>query len=266
MARPPDPRYASGSGPVSRRQVLRNKLGAPLVNPLALQRLKRMRALQTLGKPLEQLMQAGQGGAPRAPGALGLTAAVLLATGGVGLLLAWLQSSQALALASVAALTGSLVAGLARARRAQRAPPVFAVGAAFDAPSLRKLDTVLEAVAPDVGEEIFGRLLALKASLARMADMLPRADGDEHFTLDDKLYVVECVRRYLPDSIEAYLLVPPAQRTTSVLEDGRSARDVLREQLALLQAELDRREDKLGRSAAEGLMRQQRFLKAKAGN
>jgi len=264
MAQPPDPRYASGSGPVNRRQVLREKLAAPRVNPLALQRLRRTQALQTLGIPLEQQMQAGQGGALRAPGALGMTAAVLLAAGSVGLLLAWLQSSQALALAGAAALAGSAAAAIARARRAQQNAPVFEAGAAFGVPSLRKLDSALEAVAPDVGEEIFARLLALKASLVRMAGMLPRAGGDEHFTLDDRLYVVECVRRYLPDSLQAYLLVPPTQRTAGVLEGGRSARGVLQEQLTLLQAELDRREDKLGRSAAEDLMRQQRFLKAKA--
>lgn len=264
MAEPPESRYASGTGPVNRRQVLREKLSVPLVNPLALQRLQRTRALQTLGVPLEQQLQPGRGNALQAPGALGLTAAVLLAAGGVGLLLAWLQASPALALAGAAALAGSAAAAIAGARRAQHKAPVFAAGAAFDAPSLRRLDTALEAVATDVGEEIFARLLALKSSLVRMAEMLPRAGGDEHFTLDDRLYVVECVRRYLPDSLQAYLLVPPAQRTAGVLEGGRSAREVLHEQLTLLQAELDRRADKLGRSAAEDLMRQERFLKAKA--
>jgi len=257
-----DINYVKGSGPVNRRHVLRDKLAEPRVNPLALKRLHKSRALQTLGVPLEQQLLAPRG-RERGPGKTGVAMAVLLAAGGVGLLLAAVQSSIAMAAGGGAALAGATALAVLRARRAPAAPAAMAAPA-FDAESLRKLDIALEQVAPEVGDEIFRQLLALKATLARVAAMLPQVSADENFTVDDRLYVIECVRRYLPDSLQAYLRVPAAQRTGELLERGKSARGVLQEQLAMLQAELDKREGKLGRSAAEGLMQQQRFLESKA--
>ncbi len=257
-----DSNYVKGSGPVNRRQVLRDKLVEPRVNPLALKRLHKSRALQTLGVPLEQqlLMPRGK---ERGPGKSGIAMAVLLAVGGVGVLLAAVQASLVMALGGGAALAAAGGVAVLRARR-EPAAPVSMAGPAFDAESLRKLDIALEQVAPEVGDEVFRQLLALKATLARVAAMLPQVSADENFTVDDRLYLVECVRRYLPDSLEAYLRVPAAQRTSGLLESGKSARAVLQDQLVMLQSELEKREGKLGRSAAEGLMRQQRFLESKA--
>jgi hypothetical protein len=76
------------------------------------------------------------------------------------------------------------------------------------------------------------------------------------------LYVRELVRRYLPDTLTAFLQVPAAQRDTPGT-DGRSALVLLGEQLGLLQSELSRREALLVQVSTEALQQQQRFLQAK---
>ena len=72
------------------------------------------------------------------------------------------------------------------------------------------------------------------------------------------------LRRYLPDSLHAYLMVPKDQRSAQVLERGETAVSLLLGQLKLLGAELDKREKKLTKSKAENLLKQQRFLESKS--
>lgn len=105
-------------------------------------------------------------------------------------------------------------------------------------------------------------LAEFKQLVARIARHPQSASTDEFFTVEDRLYVVECVRRYLPDSLQSYLAVPRSQRAVA-LADGGSAESLLASQLDLLRSELEQREAKLARSAAEQLVRQQRFLQSK---
>ena len=73
----------------------------------------------------------------------------------------------------------------------------------------------------------------------------------------------ECLRRYIPDTLDAFLRVPATQRKTQLLDGQASAQALLLDQLSALQEEVTLREKKIGRSAAEGLMKQNRFLEAK---
>ena len=86
---------------------------------------------------------------------------------------------------------------------------------------------------------------------------------DEHFRPEDRLYVNECLRRYLPDSLQAYLAVPAGQRALP-LADGQTAQDLLLGQLTPLHQELLDREAKLAGQASAALLRQQRVRTAKA--
>ena len=87
--------------------------------------------------------------------------------------------------------------------------------------------------------------------------------SDEHFTQDDRMFLVECLRRYIPDSLEAYLRVPhrapqPGPVTARLIGGRRFANNWI-----LLQDEIEKRGKKIGRSAAEDLLKQQRFLESK---
>jgi len=76
--------------------------------------------------------------------------------------------------------------------------------------------------------------------------------------------VIEAIRRYIPDTLSAYLQVPPAQRALPGPLAAPSADQLLLTQLALLQSELEQRERLLHAGSVEPLLRQQRFLQAKA--
>ena len=133
----------------------------------------------------------------------------------------------------------------------------------FDAQALRRIDEAFEATAADVAEPMLAALLSLKAAAVRMAQALGSAPVDGDFTLEDWMYVIESLRRYIPDTLGAYLQVPALQRAAPSAEVP-SANDLLLSQLALLQSELEQREQRLHGSAVEALRRQQRFLQSKA--
>ena len=82
---------------------------------------------------------------------------------------------------------------------------------------------------------------------------------------EESLYLREAVRRYIPDSINSCLQVPQKDRATLVIDGSKPALDLLQDQLQMIQQQLDTREAKLTQIAGEALLRQQRFLAAKAG-
>lgn len=267
-------RFASSSGPVNRRTV-RQPLEVsppPQAHASLRQRMAQVQARHRLGQPLSQRLAVGGSNRLRgATPAASVGAAGALALGGVGLLLAGLQASWLLGAASVG-LTG-LAAGLWMVARRQSAASSLAeqpLLPLFDATALAKLDEVLHHLASEMTEAQLAPLRSLTDTLERMAPLMRRVGVNEQFTQEDHFYVTECVRRYLPDTLQAYLQVPRHSRSQPApasLDAGSgpapSADELLATQLALLQTELGRREKALTSASTEALQKQQRFLKAK---
>ena len=270
----PSQRFASSSGPVNRRTV-RQPLEVsppPQAHASLRQRMAQVQARHRLGQPLSQRLAVGGSNRLRgATPAASVGAAGALALGGVGLLLAGLQASWLLGAASVG-LTG-LAAGLWMVARRQSAATSLAeqpLLPLFDATALVKLDEVLHHLASEMTETQLAPLRSLADTLERMAPLMRRVGVNEQFTQEDHFYVTECVRRYLPDTLQAYLQVPRHSRSQPApasLDAGSgpapSADELLATQLALLQTELGRREKALTSASTEALQKQQRFLKAK---
>ncbi len=267
-------RFASSSGPVNRRTV-RQPLEVsppPQAHASLRQRMAQVQARHRLGQPLSQRLAVGGSNRLRgATPAASVGAAGALALGGVGLLLAGLQASWLLGAASVG-LTG-LAAGLWMVALRQSAATSLAeqpLLPLFDATALAKLDEVLHHLASEMTEAQLAPLRSLADTLERMAPLMRRVGVNEQFTQEDHFYVTECVRRYLPDTLQAYLQVPRHSRSQPApasLDAGTgpapSADELLATQLALLQTELGRREKALTSASTEALQKQQRFLKAK---
>jgi hypothetical protein len=262
----PEPKYIASDGPVNRRTASRKLRDAPAVNPLVSERLAAAQARNRLGPSLAEQVRAGSAPARRAAlPALAIVGAIAATVAAVVLFLGWLQSSLLLALAGLA----GVVIGLGLAWHAQRrqdaaAAPAHIAATLLDDSALQALDHALEQLGPELPEAVVERLTALKELIVRMARLGNQAGIDENFTMEDRLYVNECVRRYLPDTLQSYLKVPREQRASTALEGGRNAVDMLLGQLELLRVELAEREERLARTAAEGLVKQQRFLQAKA--
>lgn len=267
-------RFASSSGPVNRRTV-RQPLEVsppPQAHASLRQRMAQVQARHRLGQPLSQRLAVGGGNRHRgATPAASVGAAGALALGGMGLLLAWLQASWLLGAGAVG-LAG-VAAGLWMVARRQSAATSLAeqpLLPLFDATALAKLDEVLHHLASEMTEAQLAPLRRLANTLERMAPLMRRVGVNELFTQEDHFYVTECVRRYLPDTLQAYLQVPRHSRSQPApasLDAGTgqapSADELLATQLALLQTELGRREKALTSASTEALQKQQRFLKAK---
>ncbi len=277
--RGPGPRHVSADAPANRRTA---RVRSPDEVPLSLSsdsvttvRRRQAAARALLGASLAERIAAAQpvrsGAAVVSPiGAEQVALALLTAAAGTGAVLGALQSSLALGAAGGAGLLTAAVWGAAgrfrRRRSAGATPAITATPPAFDAATLHRLDELLVAVAPQLPPEICAQLVDLKDRFTRLAEVLGRGDTGEHFTSDDRMVVVEALRRYLPDTLLAFLAVPLPQRHDRPLEEGgATALALLADQLALLQSELQLREDKLACAAGAALLRQQRFLQSKVG-
>lgn len=264
---PPKDRFASASAPVNRRTARQPVRAEPVVPHASVrQRLARVQAQHRLGGSLSQRLH-GRGGlrgtASGTGGAAGIAVAVGATVCTMGLLVAWLQQSAAV---GVAAGTGACVvaaAGWWRWRRGAGQAAADDLPPLFDTAALAQLDEVLRQLASEVGEAHLQQLRGLADTLGRMAPLMRRVGVSEHFTQEDHFYVTECVRRYWPDTLQAYLQVPRSGRASPGAGTGQSADGSLGAQLAMLQQELGKREQGLVKASAEALAQQQRFLNAK---
>ena len=242
-----DSRLISGDGPVNRRTALQPQHRAPQQRsqraaPAALQqRMERVHTRHRFGAPLAEQLAASRVSA-QAPAS------------GAQIVLGVLAAS---AVAVVGAIAWKVVHDRANASAGGSA----ASASLFDSAALAAFDAALDTAAAELDEAHSTRLLAIKDTFKRIGQQPVVQDG--HFTVEDRLYLRECLRRYVPDSIAAYLRVPVAQRAQQLWNDQPCAQVALRQQLDLLLEEICLRETKIGRSAAEQLAGQQRFLAAK---
>ena len=263
----PDARRAYASAPVNQRTARPPAAKPAPVHASLRARAQKARQRQLLGPSVSELLARGTSRVAPAqaklhPGVIAATVcsvaaacALILLRSGTGLVLA----------AALAALGG---AGWLWPHRSQRAAgqaiPQPAGPSPFEPEALQRIDDAFDATAAAVPESALAALVSLKASAVQMALALDSAPLDGEFTLDDRLYVIESLRRYIPDTLSAYLQVPAAQRTLPGAGDSPSANDLLQSQLALLQSGLAQRAQRLSASAVEAMRRQQRFLQAKA--
>lgn len=148
-----------------------------------------------------------------------------------------------------------------KARQARHAAANTGLGLqALPAEAWRNLDQLMQRVAPELPRGLQTQLLEIQQTLVRMAQHTANAGVDENFTLDDHLYLEQCVSRYLPDSIHAFLLVPSGQRDVPLSDTGDSAHAALTRQLELLQASLIEREHRHALHSGQKLLAQGRFL------
>lgn len=266
-----DSRRAYANAPVNSRTAPKPALKPPPLHASVRARTQKARQRQLLGASLSELLgrREPDPADPRSRLHPAMIAATVCAVAALGALIL-LRSGTGLALAAaLSALGGACWLWQRRNQRAARqdrhlSAPQSTLPSPFDEQALRRIDLAFEETAAVVSEPALEQLMSLKAAAARMALALGRSEVDADFTVEHRLYVIECIRRYIPDTLSAYLQVPPAQRALPGPQAAKSADQILRDQLALLQSELEQRERLLQGSAVEPLLRQQRFLESKA--
>lgn len=260
-------KFAVSNGPVNRRTAAANQRTTPRAEPTVV--LTRIKAAQTklrLGAALSQ--RISQTHAQPKVGkikATAITQAIGCTVAGIGIFVGAIQGTWGLAGVSLLAF-----AGLAtwawwshRARKLASPSTTGFTGTWIEPEDLQRLDALLEQLAQESNTGTIERLVAFKDALSRCVTLV---NGVQHTGLvssDDVLFVRETIRRYVPDSIQACLKVPAVEREHRVIEDGKTALDLLHGQLDLIARQLQQRETQFAQLSGESLLQQQRFLAAK---
>jgi len=136
--------------------------------------------------------------------------------------------------------------------------PVLTQSLSFDA-LLERFDRLVKQARAQLPPGMAGRLDSIRRSIQ---EVLPRLAESRAF--DDNLYTVrETIARYLPETLANYIALPPMFRVTRVLKDGKTARDLLMDQLTVLDDQMKEVVGNLARGDADALLANGQFLEAK---
>jgi hypothetical protein len=125
--------------------------------------------------------------------------------------------------------------------------------------TLAHLDAVIASATPHLSVDMQGRLKSIRDSVA---EVLPRLVGQS--TGGDELFTVrETVLRYLPETLANYVALPAAFRVSHQLQSGRTARELLTEQLDMLAGQMHEVVANVAASDAQALVANGQFLQAK---
>lgn len=260
-----DPKYVAADRPVNRRTSPKLKADNAPVPAVVQQRLAALRIKHRFGLPLSEqihLSPSSQNPKKFTPAKIFIGAVFTLSTL-TGLLAAIQQSTLMASAAGIGLVFGAGLWWHANKRVARNSDASISAAVLFDEASLIAFDQALESLGEEVDEDIYQQLLQLKHQIIHIAKIASTLDIDAHCSIDDRHYLRESLRRYLPDSLQSYLRVPVAMRSSQIITADHTASDLLKQQLSLLQAEFSKREAQISKNAAEQLVQQQRFLEEK---
>lgn len=259
-------KFAVGKAPVNSRLVAPP---APSDKPQAAaarERIQVAKIRQRLGASLSQrLADPRSKGVDKSFGVGQALAGIVGTMSAVGVTLGVIQSSPVLIGAGVLGLAGVGVKVWLGARRPiAAAAPSLDLASLIEPKDISKLDAAIHLVAQDAPSALVDQLAELKAQISACVALVADSEGADALGVDDdRLFLRECIRRYLPDSLTSYLQVPQKDRADLVIDDGKTACALLSQQLSMLGEKLTDHEKRLTQRSGESLMRQQRFLQAK---
>jgi hypothetical protein len=125
--------------------------------------------------------------------------------------------------------------------------------------TLEHLDQLVASVRAHLTDDMNHHLDSIKTSVQ---EVLPRLIGATSHDAD--LFTVkETMLRYLPETLANYVALPAAFRTTHALAGGKTARQLLGEQLALLDSKMLEIVTNVAGADAQALLANGRFLEMK---
>ena len=182
--------------------------------------------------------------------ALALGGPALLFTGVIGAGWGWITA-------------GLYAAGLLLGRAFTASSPPFEQGLRrrWSADDIReRIDALVAQAKPLLTPEMQRHLDNVRTAVHEVLPALAQAEG--HF--EEGLFTVrETVTSYLPATLSHYAALPPVFRSTQVVHDGKTPRQLLTEQLALLDTQMQQVVANVAASDAQALLANGRFLKQK---
>jgi hypothetical protein len=123
------------------------------------------------------------------------------------------------------------------------------------------LDTQVRIITGRVPPEVMAKVLKIRQTIL---GILPRSGNFAPGS--PELFVVErTATDYLPTSLRAYLNLPRAYATLHQVQDGKTPKQILLDQLTLLEAKMDEVADNIHRNDSDRLLANGRFLAEKFG-
>jgi hypothetical protein len=146
-----------------------------------------------------------------------------------------------------------------------RMPPTKTIDppSGFDPDDIRQaIDHEINAVSGRVPPDILAKVQSIRQIIL---GILPRASA---LPLGSpELFVVErTATEYLPTALEAYLNLPPAYATLHPVRDGKTPKQILMDQLTLLESKMNEVADDVHRNDADRLLANGRFLEERFGS
>lgn len=110
--------------------------------------------------------------------------------------------------------------------------------------------------------EILAKVESIKESIFSILPLLADANAG-----DRNVYVIrQTAFAYLPEALEHYLNLPPAFANVHPIRDGKTARQLLHEQLEILDREMQELVVDISKNDTQKLLAHGRFLEQKFGN
>lgn len=256
-------KYVTAKRPVNLRAALKESQRQQPISAAVRGRLAVAKMRSAFGLSLAQQLNANAKVSRTKLSAMAISGGIIVAVAAVAVLLAWIQKFLPFALAGLAGVLLGLGI-IARQHYSSKSSEITGTQAwLLDAQAVQIFDRMLDEVAHQVPQAVAVQLGEIKDLVARVARRAGAMGTDEHFTTEDRMYLAECVRRYVPDTLQSYLLIPSQQRMVLVIEGQETAVDLLVKQMNLIRTELEKRDLKMTKSSAEKLLRQQQFLESK---
>ena len=122
---------------------------------------------------------------------------------------------------------------------------------------------LVDSVAKGLPKEAVELLRSIQSTLSELLPRLKELRDRGVISAKDSFTVLETVRRYLPDTLAAYLRLPKFYAQVQTLGDGRTASQVLLDQLKVLDTSLKDVAKSAFTGDAEALITNGRFLETK---
>jgi hypothetical protein len=134
---------------------------------------------------------------------------------------------------------------------------------AFDPNDVKlALDSQVRLITGKVPPEVMAKVLKIRQIIL---GILPRSGNLPPGS--PQLFVIErTATDYLPTSLQAYLNLPRAYATRHPVQDGKTPKEVLLDQLALLETKINEVADDVHRNDSDRLLAHGRFLEERFGH
>jgi hypothetical protein len=123
------------------------------------------------------------------------------------------------------------------------------------------LSRQVAAVKGKVPDDVYQKVVSIQQTILAILPKIKRLGPGS----SDAFVVQKTASDYLPSTLQAYLNLPRAYATVHRLDDGRTAAQVLMDQLTLLDTKMDEVADAVNKNDTDALLANGRFLEDRFG-